>query len=111
MKKIEELSRHLITLLGEDIFCRELEGILKKHEGIAKRKRKPGRLATTISQLIERKDAGEELTSRSVARLVISFHLSVPSIYRLGMALRDHGMQVRTVEILKEMDRMKAGVF
>jgi hypothetical protein len=110
MKNISDLCDQLVTLIGEETLGRELEGILRKHEGIARRQRRPGRVALCVSSLADLIIRGD-LTPRMIARCATSHSLSIASTYRLVQCLHKKGIAIRAVDILREMERMKAGVY
>ncbi|MDD1678999.1 MAG: acyl carrier protein phosphodiesterase [Methanomicrobiales archaeon] len=111
MTKISQLCSRLIDLIGEETIYRELEGILRKHQGIAHRTRKPGRVSQCLSTIKDRKEQGMNLTPRMIAGILLQYNLSPASLYRLVRILHLQGEKIRAVDILREQERIKAGVY
>ena len=109
MNEINLLTDRLIALIGEETLYRELEGILHKHEGIARRTRKPGRVA--LCGITLRDYGDEEITPRMFAQVALTHSLSPASTYRLVRDFRSRGSRIRAVDVLREMHRMKSGVY
>jgi hypothetical protein len=111
MIKIQQLCDQLTEMIGEETLHRELEGILRKHQGIALRTRKSGRVDRCLTLILDQGVKGNDLTPRLIAGIVMSHNLGSASLYRLVQALRKQGVQIRGVDILHELKRIKAGVY
>lgn len=111
MIKIQDICTQLIELIGEETLYNELEGILRKHQGIARRIRKPGRVDQCLVALQHQIEIGKDITPRYIATMIPPYNLSQASLYRLVNLLRSQGVQVRAIDILIEKQRMKAGVY
>jgi hypothetical protein len=111
MIKIQQLCSRLVDMIGEETLYHELEGILRKHHGIARRTRKPGRVALCFSVIQDQLAKGICVNPQMIARIVVQYHLSPASIYRLVQALHRQGLELHAVDILREQEKMKAGVY
>jgi hypothetical protein len=111
MIKIQQLCMQLVDLIGEETLYHELEGIFRKHQGIACRTRKSGRVDLCLTAIQDRILEGKDLTPRLIAGIVLQHNLSSASIYRLVQALHRKGLELRAVDVLREQERMKAGVY
>jgi hypothetical protein len=111
MIKIQQLCAQLVDLIGEETLNHELEGILKKHQGIAHRTRKPGRIDRCLTDIRGCITEGTCLTPRMIATVILPYNLSPASMYRLMGVLRRQGLEFRAVDVLREQERMKSGVY
>jgi hypothetical protein len=111
MISIQQLCSQLIELIGKETLCRELEGILRKHQGIAHRTRKPGRTDRSLSAIQIHLAEGAYPTPQMIARIVLQYNLSPASVYRLVRILRQQGLELRAVDVLREKERQKAGIY
>jgi hypothetical protein len=111
MRKIQQLCTQLLDLIGEETLYHELEGILRKHQGIAHRTRKPGRVNRCLADIQNCIAEGTCLTPKMIATIVLPYNLSPASMYRLIGVLRRQGLELRAVDILREQERRKAGVY
>ncbi|MDD1665348.1 MAG: hypothetical protein LUQ32_08315 [Methanomicrobiales archaeon] len=111
MKRYEALIPRVIGLIGEDGLVMELEGILRKHEGIARRERKAGRVEQCVSEVAARARATGEPVERVAARAALGKNLSQASVYRMGGLLGRDGVPVKPSAVLREMRRIKRGIY
>ena len=74
-----------------------LEGILREHEGIARRKRKAGRVERCVSEVAIRAQATGEPVERVAARAALAGNLSQASVYRMAGLLEEDGVPVEAV--------------
>jgi hypothetical protein len=111
IKNVTQLCEQLTDLIGEETLQRELEGILRKHRGIACRTRKPGHVDLCLSLILDLEKRGKNITPRQVAIIAIPYNLSPASLYRLTRALLTEGIRVRAADVLKEQEWLKAGVY
>lgn len=111
MIKIEQLCTRLVDFIGEETLYHELEGILRKHQGLAHRTRKPGRVDRCLTEIRDHTAKGTCPTPRLIAGFVLPYNLSPASIYRLVWALHQLGWELRAVDILREQERLRAGVY
>lgn len=110
MIKIRQLCSHIVDLIGEETLCRELEGILRKHNGLNRRIRRPGRVdlcANDIKNHLEKESCPVPIA----ARIIQQYHLSPASTYRVVKILRRQGFVLRAADILREQKRMRSGVY
>lgn len=111
MKRYEILITRVIGLIGEDGLALELEGILRKHEGIARRERKAGRVELCASEVASRARATGEPVERVAARAALARNLSQASVYRMAGLLGEEGVPVKPSAVIREMERIKQGIY
>jgi len=111
MKKYEPLIPRVLELIGEDGLAQELEGILRKHEGIARRERKAGRVERAATLVAGRSRTGGEPVERLAARVALEQNLSQASVYRMAAMLAGEGIPLRAAPVLREMERIKRGIY
>jgi hypothetical protein len=111
MKRFEALIPKVIGIIGEEGLALELEGILRKHEGIAKRERKAGRVERCASEVAARSRESGEPPERAAARAALARNLSQASVYRMASALGKEGIDLSPVLVLREMGRIKRGIY
>lgn len=111
MRTITHCFDELISLIGEDLLLRELEGILHKHKALRMRVRSPGRVKSCLKQVIRILPPGESLTPAQIARMASAHSLSQASVYRLCHQLKEIGIPCRAVQVLREMDRLQRGIY
>jgi len=111
MKKYRALIPRVIGLIGEEGLALELEGILRKHEGIARRQRKAGRVELSASGVAARARATGEPVERVAARAALERNLSQASVYRMAGLVGREGMPVKPSAVLREMGRIKRGIY
>jgi hypothetical protein len=112
MIKYEALIPEVIALIGEGGLALELEGILRKHEGIARRERKAGRVrqcAAGIARTIAGGSGGP--VERVAARAAITRNLSQASVYRMAAMLGEAGIDLSPADVLREMGRIRQGIY
>ncbi len=111
MRRYEALLPRVIAVIGEEGLVQELEGILRKHERLARRVRKAGRVERCAEQAIARaRDTGEP-PERSAARAALEKNLSQASVYRMAGLLAEKGMPVKPAAVLREMGRIGRGIY
>ncbi|MDD1659180.1 MAG: hypothetical protein LUP92_02905 [Methanomicrobiales archaeon] len=111
MKRYRALITRVIGLIGEEGVALELEGILRKHEGIARRERKAGRVEQCASEVAARARATGEPVERIAARAALERNLSQASVYRMASLLERDGVPVKPSAVLREMGRIKRGIY
>jgi hypothetical protein len=111
MKRYQALIPRVIGLVGEEGLALELEGILRKHEGIARRERKAGRVEKCASGIAARAGATGEPVERVAARAALERNLSQASVYRMAGILGREGVPVKPSAVLREMGRIKRGIY
>jgi len=111
MKRYQALITRVIGLIGEEGLAMELEGILRKHEGIARRERKAGRVEQCVSEVATRAPATGEPVERIAARAALKRNLSQASVYRMAGLLERNGVPVKPSAVLREMGRIKRGIY
>jgi len=111
MKKYEALIPRVLRVIGEDGLALELEGILRKHEGIARRERKAGRVKKAVALVAARSRAGGEPVERLATRVALEQNLAQASVYRMTAMLAAEGIHVRAAQVLREMERIKRGIY
>ncbi len=111
MKRYQALIPRVIGLVGEEGLALELEGILRKHEGIARRERKAGRVEQCASGIAARARATGEPVERVAAQAALERNLSQASVYRMAGILGQGGISLKPVLIVREMERIKQGIY
>jgi hypothetical protein len=111
MKRYQALITRVIGLIGEEGLAMELEGILRKHEGIARRERKAGRVEQCVSGVAAHARATGEPVERVAAREALERNLSQASVYRMAGLLERNGVPVKPSAVLREMGRIKRGIY
>jgi len=111
MKGYESLIPPVIALIGEEGLARELEGILRKHEGIARRERKAGRVERCASEVAGMAHGSGEPPDRVAARAALAQNLSQASVYRMAGVLEVEGIHISPAAVLREMGRIKRGIY
>jgi hypothetical protein len=111
MKRYETLLSRVIALIGEEGLALELEGILRKHKGIAGRERKAGRVEQCAAGVAARARATGEPVERVAARAALERNLSQASVYRMAGLLGKGGVPVKPSAVLREMGRIKRGIY
>ncbi len=111
MKKYEDLINRVIALIGEEGLVQELEGILRKHEGIARRERKAGRVERCAAEVEAAARGSGEPVERIAARAALARNLSQASVYRMAVALGEKGIALSPALVLREMGRIKRGIY
>jgi len=111
MRRYETLLPRVIGLVGEEGLALELEGILRKHEGIARRRRKAGRVGRCASGVAAVARASGEPVERVAARAALAGNLSQASVYRMAGLLEKDGVPVKPAAVLREMERIKLGIY
>ena len=111
MKRYEALIARVIGLISEEGLALELEGILRKHKGIARRERKAGRVEQCVSEVAARARATGEPVERIAARAALERNLSQASVYRMAGLLGREGVPVKPSAVLREMGRIKRGIY
>jgi hypothetical protein len=111
MRRIGALIPRVIALIGEEGLALELEGILRKHEGIARRERKAGRVERCAAEVAGIARGSGEPVERVAARAALSRNLSQASVYRMAALLREQGVDLSPAHVLREMGRIKRGIY
>jgi len=111
MKKIQPILDTLITEIGEETVAAELEGILRKHRGIRKRRRKQGAVAECAEMIKRERPQGRENHTRLAARTACSRNLSQASVYRMVALLHQADIPVKAAQVIREMERIKKSVY
>jgi hypothetical protein len=111
MKRYEGLLPRVIAVIGEEGLALELEGILRKHEGIAKRERKAGRVSRCAAQAVAGSRATGEPVERAAARAALEGNLSQASVYRMAALVAREGLPLSPAQVLREMGRIKRGIY
>jgi len=111
MRKYEALLPRVIALIGEEGLAEELEGILRKHEGIARRERKAGRVERCAAEIAGTVRPGGEPVERVAARAALARNLSQASVYRMAVRLGEAGLGVKPSLVLREMGRIRRGIY
>jgi len=111
MKRYEALIPPVISIIGEEGLARELEGILRKHEGIARRERAAGRVDRCAAEVVSRAGTPGEPLERVAARAALARNLSQASVYRMAERLAERGIALSPAAILREMGRVKRGIY
>ncbi|HMA04981.1 MAG TPA: hypothetical protein VKO45_03555, partial [Methanomicrobiales archaeon] len=111
MKRYEGLIPRVIGIIGEEGFALELEGILRKHEGLARRVRKAGRVERCAADAAGRVRATGEPPERAAAHAALAGNLSQASVYRMAGILEGEGISLSPAAILREMGRIKRGIY
>ena len=111
MKEYEAVIPRVIALIGEEGLARELDGILRKHEGIARRERPPGRVERCAAEVAARAGTSGEPPERVAARVALSRNLSQASVYRMAGILGGEGISLSPADILREMGRIRQGIY
>jgi hypothetical protein len=109
MRKIDYLLHICCRELGEEVVERELAGILKKHHGLSRRMRSPGRVALALQQVL--RDNGGEPRARIAAKAAVAQGLGQASVYRLTKHLQFHGIHLSGSAVLAEIHRQKRGIY
>jgi hypothetical protein len=111
MRRYEGILPRVVALIGEEGLALELEGILRKHEGIARRERKAGRVERCADEVAGIARASGEPVERIAARAALARNLSQASVYRMAAALGKQGIEVSPALVLREMGRIKRGIY
>ena len=111
MRRYEALVPEVIALIGEEGLALELEGILRKHRGIARRERKAGRVERCASEVGRIARESGEPVERVAARAALARNLSQASVYRMAGNLGEQGIEVSPVLVLREMGRIRQGIY
>jgi hypothetical protein len=111
MKRFEQIIPKVIALIGEEGLAVELGGILRKHEAIAMRERKAGRVEQCVSEVAARARATGEPVERVAARAALDRNLSQASVYRMAGILGEEGIILSAAVVLREMERIKRGIY
>ena len=111
MKKYEALIPRVIGLIGEEGLADELEGILRKHEGIARRERRAGRVERCAAEVAALARSTGEPVERLSARAALAGNLSQASVYRMAGRLGRNGIPISPAHVLREMERIKRGIY
>jgi len=98
-------------MIGEEGLALELEGIIRKYEGIARRERKAGRVELCVTEITARARGTGEPVERVAARAALERNLSQASVYRLSGLLEGEGVLVKPSAVLREMGRIKRGIY
>ncbi|MDD1672459.1 MAG: hypothetical protein LUO82_05625 [Methanomicrobiales archaeon] len=111
MKTIAGCLDELRSFIGEEILIRELEGILRKHRALHARVRSAGRVEICLNQVLIEVSQRRSVSAAQIARLASSHSLSQASVYRLCHQLKTRGILCRAVQVLKEMHRLRCGIY
>ena len=111
MRRYEALLPRVIALTGEEGLADELEGILRKHEGIARRERKAGRVGQCAAEVARAARSSGEPPERVAARAALARNLSQASVYRMAAALELQGILLTPADVLREMARIGQGIY
>ncbi|HVP24359.1 MAG TPA: hypothetical protein VMS81_00070 [Methanomicrobiales archaeon] len=111
MKRYETLIPRVIGIIGEEALALELEGILRKHEGIARRHRRAGRVERCASEVAAAVRTSGEPSERAAARAALARNLAQASVYRMAGVLEKEGISLSPATILREMGRIKQGIY
>ncbi|MDD1671115.1 MAG: hypothetical protein LUQ67_07415 [Methanomicrobiales archaeon] len=111
MKKYEILLPRVIDLIGEEGLALELEGILRKHDGLARRERKPGRVERCARVVAAGCRTTDEPPERAAARAALAGNLSQASVYRMAGILDGEGIHLSPAAVIREMGRIKRGIY
>jgi len=111
MIKYQDLVQHIIKQIGEETFVRELEGIIRKHEAITRRKRKASRVDVCYQYLMNMYNRGDVITPLHVANVVRPYYLSQASIYRLVEKLQKMSFHIKAVYVLEELKKQRWGIY
>jgi hypothetical protein len=111
MINYKQLIPRVIDLIGEDGLVQELEGILRKHEGIARRRRKAGRVERCAVEVAGLVRTSGEPPARAAARAALERNLSQASVYRMAAILEEEGISLSPAAILREMGRIRHGIY
>jgi hypothetical protein len=111
MRGYKDLIPRVVALIGEGGLALELEGILRKHEGIARRERKAGRVERCAVEVAKIARVSGEPVERVAARAALARNLSQASVYRMAAALGEQGIDLSPALVLREMGRIKRGIY
>jgi hypothetical protein len=111
MRRYEGILPRVVALIGEEGLAEELEGILRKHEGIARRERKAGRVERCAAEVGRITGGSGEPVERVAARAALARNLSQASVYRMAAALGEQGIDLSPALVLREMGRIKRGIY
>jgi hypothetical protein len=111
MRRYEAIIPRVIALIGEEGLALELEGILRKHEGIARRERKAGRVERCAAEVGRIARGSGEPVERVAARAALARNLSQASVYRMAALLQEQGIDLTPADILREMGRIRQGIY
>jgi hypothetical protein len=111
MRGYGDLIPRVIALIGEKGLALELEGILRKHEGIARRERKAGRVERCAAEVGRIARSSGEPVERVAARAALARNLSQASVYRMAAALGEQGIVLTPAAVLREMERIRQGIY
>lgn len=109
--EIMRLVNELSETLGEDTLISELEGIMKKHNGIRSRIRKKGAVELCAENVSGRIERTGEPPARIAAEAALRYNLSQASIYRMSALLNDKGIRIKGSAIIREINRIKKGIY
>lgn len=109
--EIVRLIDGLIDMVGEETLISELEGIARKHEGIRNRIRKKGAVESCAENVALRLERTGEPPARIAAEAAIRHNLSQASVYRMVAQLIDAGVNVKGSGVMREIKRMKKGIY
>lgn len=104
---VDELTR----MLGEDTLISELEGIIKKHNGIRSRTRKKGAVESCAIQVSDRLRRTGEPPARIAAEAALRHNLSQASVYRMSALLVEKGVNLKGSAVMREIKRIKKGIY
>ena len=107
----QTILSEVIALIGEEGLALELEGILRKHEGIARRERKAGRVEQCAAEVARTVRASDEPVERVAARAALARNLSQASVYRMAVVLGEQGIVLSPAGVLREMERIRKGIY
>jgi hypothetical protein len=111
MKRYTAIIQQVIGIIGEDGLAQELEGILRKHDGISRRERKAGRVKRCAGEVAAGARKSGEPPERAAARAALARNLSQASVYRMAGILEGEGISISPAAILREMGRIKRGIY
>jgi hypothetical protein len=109
MRKSDPLYDLCCQELGEEVVERELAGILRKHHGLLRRKRSPGRVALALQQVL--RDSSGEPRARIAAKAAIAQSLGPASVYRLLHRMEEQGIPLSGTAVFTEIRRQKKGIY
>jgi len=114
MIKNPEISRlidELSVMLGEDTLISELKGIMKKHMGIRSRRRKAGAVESCAYYVVDRAGKTGEPPVRIAAEASVQHNLSQASVYRMSTLLIGKEINVKGSAVMREIKRIKKGIY
>lgn len=109
--KIISLLEELVSITSESTVVKELEGLVKKHRSLTTRRKRSSKVSEEASHLEKAIEAGRMSFPRLIAERALARSFSQASVYRLIRRIRASGVDVKGAEVMREIKRMRQGIY